>query len=313
MRLVDRIGRRLKLHDLHVFMGVVHAGSMGKAARALNTSQPAISRSIADLESAFGVALLERGAKGVRPTKFGYALVECGASVFDGLRQGVKAIEFLADPSAGEIRVAGNEPIIAGLVSAVFNRLRDRYPGITIQVTRAPALSEQLAELRERKIDLVLARLGPARYDDIDTEILYNETSYVIVGPKSPWFRRRKVRFRDLLDDPWALPPPDTLVGSMFADAFRASGFEYPSRNAAFGAIHLHLALVAGGPFVAIVLGSVLRFGADRHFFKVLPVKSPVPPWPVGIHTLKSRTVTPVTQLFVQQLRTVSKGLAGRL
>jgi DNA-binding transcriptional LysR family regulator len=114
MRLADRIGRRLKLHDLHVFLGVVQAGSMGKAARALNTSQPAISRSIADLEHTFGVALLERGAKGVQPTKFGSALLACGASVFDDLRQGVKAIEFLADPSAGEIRVAGNEPIIAG-------------------------------------------------------------------------------------------------------------------------------------------------------------------------------------------------------
>jgi DNA-binding transcriptional LysR family regulator len=180
-------------------------------------------------------------------------------------------------------------------------------------VTRASVLSEQLVELREREIDLVLARVGPARYDDIGTEVLYNEMSYVIAGPKSPWFRRRKVRFRDLLHEPWALPPPDTLVGSIFADAFCTAGFQYPSRNAAFGAIHLHLALVAGGPFLAIVPGSVLRFGADRHVFKILPVKSPVPAWPVGIHTLKSRPITPVTQLFIGQLRTVCKGLAGRL
>jgi DNA-binding transcriptional LysR family regulator len=312
MRLTDRIGRRLKLHDLHVFMGVVQAGSMGKAARNLNTSQPAISRSIAELERAFGVALLERNTKGVQPTKFGNTLLQCGAAVFDDLRQGVKAIEFMSDPGAGEIRVAGNEPIVAGLVSAVFSRLQKQYPGITIQVTRASALSEQLAELRERKIDLVLARIGDARYNDIDMEILYNEASYVIAGPKSPWFHRRKIRFSDLLGEPWALPSPDTFVGSIFADAFRAAGLEYPRRNAAFGAIYLHLALVAGGPFLALVPGSLLRLGADRHAFKVLPVKSPVPPWPVGMLSLKGRTVTPATQLFIQQLRDVSNGLTAR-
>ena len=54
MQLSDRIGRRLKLQDLHVLMAVVQAGTMGKAAQQLNTTQPNISRAIADLEHAFG-------------------------------------------------------------------------------------------------------------------------------------------------------------------------------------------------------------------------------------------------------------------
>jgi DNA-binding transcriptional LysR family regulator len=99
-------------------------------------------------------------------------------------------------------------------------------------------------------------------------------------------------------------------VGSIFIDAFHRAGLDYPRRNAAFGAIHLHLALVANGPFIAIVPGSVLRFGGDRRPFKILQVTSPVPPWPVGIMTLKSRTVTPVAQLFIKQLREISKLLA---
>ena len=68
MQLSDRIGRRMKLHDLHVLMTVVQAGSMGKAAQRLNTSQPAISRSIAELEHALGVRLLDRHRQGVEPT-----------------------------------------------------------------------------------------------------------------------------------------------------------------------------------------------------------------------------------------------------
>jgi DNA-binding transcriptional LysR family regulator len=69
-------------------MAVVQAGSMGKAARHLNTSQPNISKSIADLEHALGVRLLDRHRQGIEPTKSGRALLDCGVAVFDELRQG---------------------------------------------------------------------------------------------------------------------------------------------------------------------------------------------------------------------------------
>ena len=86
MRLSDRIGRRIKLQDLNTLMAVVQAGSMGKAARSLNTSQPNVSKSIADLEQTLGVCLLDRHRQGVEPTKYGRALLDCGMTVFDELR-----------------------------------------------------------------------------------------------------------------------------------------------------------------------------------------------------------------------------------
>src|SRR5262245_64715821 len=124
-------------------MAVAQSGSMGKAARRLNTSQSAISRSIAELEHAFGVRLFDRGRLGVEPTQYGRALLGCGAAVFDELRQGVKSIEFLTDPTVGEIRIAGNEHIVAGLIASVFARIRRQYPGIAIDVTSVRATSEQ--------------------------------------------------------------------------------------------------------------------------------------------------------------------------
>src|SRR5437763_6268806 len=122
MQLSDRIGRRMKLQDLHVLMSVMQAGSMGKAAQRLNISQPAISRSIAELEHALGVRLLDRHRQGIEPTKFGRALLDCGTTVFDDLRQGVKNIESLADPTAGEVRVGCNHFLAASFVSAVVDR-----------------------------------------------------------------------------------------------------------------------------------------------------------------------------------------------
>src|SRR5262249_32593608 len=112
MLLNDRLGRRLKLQDLHVLMTVMQEGGMGKAAQRLNLTQPAVSRSVAQLERAFGVRLLDRDRQGIRPTEYGRALVECGRSVFDDLHQGAKKIEFLADPAAGDVRFGCN-PFLA--------------------------------------------------------------------------------------------------------------------------------------------------------------------------------------------------------
>src|SRR5262245_4802953 len=128
----DRVERRLKLHDLRVLMTVIQAGSMLKAAQRLNTSQPAVSRSIAELEHALGVRLLDRSRQGVEPTTYGRALLDCGTAVFDELRQGVKNIEFLSDPAEGELRIGAGLPAFAGVITATISRLRREHPRIHI-------------------------------------------------------------------------------------------------------------------------------------------------------------------------------------
>jgi DNA-binding transcriptional LysR family regulator len=130
MQLSDRLGRRMKLQDLHVLMTVVQSGSMGKAAKRLNSCQPAVSRSIAELEHALGVRLLDRHRQGVEPTEYGRALLDCGTAVFDDLRQGLKSIEFLADPTAGEVRIGCHPFLAPSFVSTVIDRLAQRYPRI---------------------------------------------------------------------------------------------------------------------------------------------------------------------------------------
>src|SRR5258708_33065255 len=116
----------MKLQDLHVLMTVVQAGTMGKAAQRLNTPQPNISRSIAELEYALGVRLLDRHRQGIEPTAYGRALLDCGVAVFDDLRQGVKNIEFLADPAAGAGRVASSTFFSATFLSGGITRLLHR-------------------------------------------------------------------------------------------------------------------------------------------------------------------------------------------
>ena len=105
MQWADRIGRRLKLRDLHVLFAVMQWGSMAKAAHHLAVSQPVVSEAIGGLEQTIGVRLLDRTRRGIEPTIYGRALYNHGLAAFDALRQGIKEIEFLADPTGGELRI----------------------------------------------------------------------------------------------------------------------------------------------------------------------------------------------------------------
>jgi molybdate transport repressor ModE-like protein len=99
MRWNDRIGRRIKLSDLHILLAVAQNGSMTKAASQLAVSHPVVSRSIGELEHTLGVQLLERNPRGIELTEYGRALLNRSHAAFDELRQGVKDIESLADPT----------------------------------------------------------------------------------------------------------------------------------------------------------------------------------------------------------------------
>src|SRR5436190_13990509 len=116
MQWKDRIGRRLKLQDMHILLAAVESGSMAKAAEHLAISQPVVSRAIASLERTLGVRLLDRSRSGIAPTLYGRALLTHGLAAFNELKQGVKAIEFLADPTAGELRIGSTEPMAAGML-----------------------------------------------------------------------------------------------------------------------------------------------------------------------------------------------------
>jgi DNA-binding transcriptional LysR family regulator len=91
-------------------------------------------------------------------TIYGKAVIKRGAAVFDELRECFKEIEFLADPSTGEINIGGNEAFIAGPLSAISDQLRRRFPGITVHTTNLAVPAQQYRELRERKVDLILGR-----------------------------------------------------------------------------------------------------------------------------------------------------------
>ena len=193
MQWTDRIGRRIKLRDLHILLAVAQCGNMSRAADRLSISHPVVSKTIAALEHALGVRLLDRTSTGTEPTVYGRALLRCSTTVFDELRRVVQEIAFLSNPTVGELRIGSAYPYMGGLVPAVVSRLAARYPQVKFQVSETDAVT-LCGMLRERKLDLVLGRVLDSIFgDDLTSEFLFDERMYVVAGIKSPWSRRRRI------------------------------------------------------------------------------------------------------------------------
>ena len=312
MQVNDRIGRRMRLHDLHILMTVVQAGSMNKAAALLSTGQSAVSRSIAELEQAVGVRLVDRTPRGVEPTKYGRALLDGGAAAFDDLRQAVKNIEYLADPTAGEVRVGCTPLLATSFASAVIDRLSRRYPRIVFHLVTG-YVETLHGELSGRNLDLLLARrFGPLVDERLDFEFLFDDSSVVAVGAQSLLARRRRIKFAELLAESWVLPEPGSEIASIAMEAFRANGVDHPRITVVTDSPHARMSLVAAGRFVTILPASALKFSAMRRDIKILPLHLPKARGPTGTVTMKARALSPIAQLFIDGAREVAKNARNR-
>jgi DNA-binding transcriptional LysR family regulator len=307
----DRIERRLKLHNLHVLLTVVQAGSMLKAAAHLHTGQPNVSRSISELERALGVRLLERHRRGVEPTAYGRALLEGGTIVFDGLRQAVKKIEFLADPTAGEVRIGSTPLLASSFVTAVIDRLSQRHPSVTFTLTTG-YVETLYRELSERNVDLLVTRkFGSIADERLAFHFLFEDSSVVAAGAKSPWARRRNITLAALANEPWVLPPRGSNIEWIAMDAFRTGMLDHPRTIVVTDSPHVRMSLLETGRYLTIFPASALRFSALPEI-RVLPVDLPKSKVPNGVVTLKERTLNPVAHLFIEEAREAARHFAKR-
>lgn len=308
----ERIGRRLKPRDLHVFLAVAETGSMATAAETLACSRPVVSKTIADLEAMLGVKLFDRTTKGVEPTRYGRALLSRSLAVFDELRKSVKEIEFLADPGAGELRFGCIEPLMAGIASAAISQLSKQYPRLSFRTELGNA-DAQILFLRSRKCEVALTRRLPGPSDpDMQEEELFHERLLIVVSSESPWAGKRQVTIDNLARAKWILAPHEAQPGAPIFEGFRATGLPMPPINTLSYSLSLRYSLLASGPFITAIPASALAFSPMKKILKVLPIE--LPPWrrPAIMMTLKDRSLSPSAEAFMDCVRGLCKPLRDR-
>src|SRR5262245_23308531 len=305
----SRLGRRLRVRDLYILSTVVKAGGMAKAARQLAMTQPSVSAAIANLEHMLGVRLLDRSPRGIEPTIYAEAMLKRSVAVFDELKQSVKDVAFLADPTSGELRIGCPESIRATVLPQFVERFTDKYPQVVVHVHDVPSPATPDA-LRDRRFDLIFSRrflpLPNERTEDgLRLDDLFDDPLVIAAGVHSRWARRRAIDIAELSDEPWILPSPELVNYTRVAEAFRARGLEMPKVRLFGFSVHLINHFVANGVFLTAHPTSVVQFCA----LKALPIRLPARPWMVTIMTLKNRTMSPVVERFIACAREVAKAL----
>jgi len=159
-------------------------------------------------------------------------------------------------------------------------------------------------ELRERSLDLVMGRIASSfAEEDLHAEILYQDQWCVVAGVNSPWSHRRKIKLAELVNESWQLSTLNELQ-------FRASGVKLAQPKIVSFSYHLRNRLLVMGRYLSVLPRSLLQFADLSSTLKVLPVTLPLEPRSVAIVTLKGRTLSPVTSLFIACARDVVKPLA---
>jgi DNA-binding transcriptional LysR family regulator len=313
MKWTDRVGRRVKLRDLHIALAVADAGSMTRAAEELAVSYPVVSKTISDLEHTLGVKLFDRSISGVEPTHYGRALLKSGVAVFDEMRKGLQQIEFIRQPDAGDLHIGSSIVTDAGLLPAIMERFALDFPRAAVHVMPENIAVQQYDNLRDRKVELVFGRLPTTMTEpDLVAETLFDEPNVVVAGSASRWAKKRNFNLADLIGEPWVLAQPGSLARSLHDAVFRNSGLKPPSATVLTVSLHLYMRLIETGRWLGLVPASVMRFGGKDMKLKVLPVKVPTPPSPVGFIIVKDRTLTPLAERFIECTRKVAGSNAGR-
>jgi DNA-binding transcriptional LysR family regulator len=303
--LATRLARRLRLRDLHSLLVVLEAGSMARAATRLGLTQPAISKAMAEMEAELGVPLLERDARGVRPTAFGTAIAARARAMLDELAQGARDLAHLADPAAGEVRIGTTEPLSFTVAGAIHRLARDR-PRIVFDVAIADT-GTLVAELRARRLDLVVTRHAFAdTAEDLDVAWLFRAPLVVVADRRNKVLRRRGLRLADVMAEPWTLSPPDTFLGRAVAAAFARHGLTVPHAAMVTVSIVMRLSLIAGGRHLSMLPRTVVHHPTNKPWLRALDIAVEDRSGAVAALTLRGRWVPAPVRLFLETLRAVA-------
>jgi DNA-binding transcriptional LysR family regulator len=308
-----RIGRRVRLRDLHVLFAVVQHGSMAKAGTYLGMSQSAVSQAILSLEQALEVPVLDRTPRGVELTLYGAALMRRGQAAFDELRSGIKDIESLTAPGTGEVRIACTETMAAGVLPSVVEAFSRRYPKVKLHISQTTTHLLGFTALHERKADIVFTLLPKPFEQDLtehlQAEVLFYDRICLAAAMGRTWARRRKIGVADLADAPLICPSSDTPGGAAVIEAFRTTGLPELQVSVTTFSVHLRTILSMRGGFIAVLPVSILQFNPGLYSLKELPINLTMPEPPALCVTLKNRTLSPPVARFIECARDIAKSM----
>lgn len=294
--------RRVRLRHLVVATAVARHGSIRDAGTALHLTQPAISRTIGELEQLLGVRLFDRGPKGMAVSTDGAKLIPHMQAIVAEAGSLLRHADEMVDGGGGEVRVG---TLLAGtadtLPDAVFE-FSQRFPGTRVAIVEGtPDRLHQ--ELMAGNVDLVLGRAAPLAFrPGVDLERLYDDEVRIVCSPEHPR-STHETGLAELVDEEWILPPYGTALRQQVeAEFIRECGRSPGSVIECVAAMPLR-ALLLRGRHLSVVPSGVFKDELDQGKLVTLSLDIVGTAEPVGIMTRSGAERTSTVSNFIAVTR----------
>ncbi|WP_340537832.1 LysR family transcriptional regulator [Nocardioides sp. GXZ039] len=303
-------GGRLTMRHLVLLTTIADEGSFVGAAQALYSSQPAVTRSVREVESLVGVELFSRGPRGVTPTQFGEILIDHARSALGNLRRAAEEIREIRRSGVRPVRVGTNLAGAHSLLPRAVVALKQARPEITVSVVEGTA--EQLStSLLRSDLDLFVGRLDPGTYRGALHHIrLYDEAVRLVVRRGHPALEAQAPELADLLDYPWILPLRPSQLRMEIDEVFADQGLPLPV-NVVECSTLLTLQPILLATDAIAPLPKLVALRDER--LALLPANIDTVPRAIGVTLPADRSVGVHTRRFVDILGEVAQTLTEAL
>ena len=300
----ERLISRLRFRHLRLIAELERGGSLRAAAHSLNLTQPALSKALGELEGAFGFPLFNRTARGVTPTAQGQRVLRGAGMLLSELAH-LRAEAAASDNPTAVVRIGAPPFVAQGYLPAVLARLVQHDPPVRVQLLeeRVPLLLEALAGGQlDALVTSYPTRMPEAGAVQLEFHKLFDAEFVVIAPPGHPLARARQVDWRRLVNEPWVMPAPTSMLRRLIDQGFLQAGLVPPLPVVESTSPVTNVQLVAAGLGLSGAPAATVRHELAIGRVKRVRVSPSIAPGPVAL-ICRAGVVNPRVALLREALR----------
>jgi DNA-binding transcriptional LysR family regulator len=305
----DYVRRRIKMRYLLLLVAIDDLRSVHKAAEAMNITQPAATKLLAEVERLLNVKLFDRTSRGVAPTLCGQAMLRHARSIMGSMDTACRELDAIRSGATGKICMGVVTAAGPVLLPRSINRLKNAYPDVTVTV-KAGTMETLVPELRAGMLDMVIGRISDDRDGcGVKYEQLSTAPMRIVARTEHPVAKLKPVGLVSLASYPWIWPPQGSLYRTRIESAFLRAGGRLPTDLVESDDPFTNRALIKETDRLGIFPENVARFLGDGGGIIELPVDVPTPTGPLGLVLPNDRDPSICAQAMIDCLRTIAQEL----
>ena len=293
---------RLKFRQLEVFRTVVETGSISKAADKLNVTQPAVSRTVRELEELFETPLVRRTSRGVIATDSGGVLATHAGNIYGEIRDVWDSLNSLREADSGHVVVGVFVTGATYLIPRAIDMVLEKSPRVVVSI-REGTNDVLLPELADGDIDLVVGRVPDTTYSGVTYTPLYDETMCVVASPSNALGEQQNLSLADLVSESWIMPIMQSPVHEVARRVFDQAGLAFPLKVVESLSMPTNINLLANSNMIQLMSTRVAVHYEELGMLKRLPMDPIGEFGTVGVATSDSQALNPAAAMMLDALK----------